>query len=288
MKIDGRTIAREFLENLRKRVENLKKKNISPHLVIILVGDDPASHAYVRQKEQKAKSIGVTTTTQHLSETITQEELLLAIQRYNNANNIHGIIVQRPLPDHIDSKAIGQAVAPQKDVDGFHSESTFILPLAEAALTVLEYIFTRSLLLQGVSFPEWLRSQNIVVIGKGETGGGPVIRTLRQRGVNVSIIDSKTPQPETVAKQADIIIAAVGKPDILHKEMIKQGAIVVGVGMHRGEDGKLHGDYKEKDVQSIASFYTPIPGGIGPVNVAMLLYNLVIAAEKFTRPEEKR
>lgn len=292
MRIDGRAIAQNLLQKLSERVTRLKKNGIHAHLVIILVGDDPASHAYIRQKELKAKSIGVTTTTQHLSETITQEELLLAIKRYNNANNIHGIIVQRPLPDHIDSKAIGQAVAPQKDVDGFHSASKFQMPIAQASLEILKHIaLSRSNLdshSQGVTLTEWLKEKKIVVIGKGETGGKPVTQALRQKGINVTIIDSKTEHPEKTLENADIVISAVGTKKVLKSRELKKGVILIGVGMRREKDGKLHGDYEEDDVRDVASFYTPVPGGIGPINVAMLLYNIVIAAEKFTPPQEKR
>lgn len=288
MRIDGKAIAEEIFEKLKKRVQLLDKRNIIPTLVIILIGENPASVAYVRQKVLKAKQIGAEALEYKLPSDISEEKLLLLLTKLNFSKEVHGVIVQRPLPSQIDEKVIDEAVDPQKDVDGFHSETTFTMPLAAAVLKVLEHIFIRCHLAQGGTFPnkkprasfnKWLKSKNIVVFGKGSTGGRPMIEALKRREANVMVVDSKTPNPEEISKQADIIIAAIGRPNIIKPSMIKQGAILIGVGMHRGEDSKLHGDYNEEGIKDIASYYTPIPGGIGPVNVAMLLENVVIACE---------
>ena len=307
MKIDGRAIAQEIFTDLTKRVEKLKEKDIIPHLVIILVGSDPASAAYVKQKELKAESIGAKATTIHLPKEISQHELLATIQQWNNDNNTHGIIVQQPLPSHIDVKQITQAVAPQKDVDGFHTNSPFTLPLAEAVMKILQTVYkfesqisnletntnnqntkhfehssldiVSDLGFRDSDFLFWLTSKNVVVIGKGETGGGPIITTLKKLGVSPTIIDSKTTDPKSITKQADIIICAVGRGTTLTADQIKNGVTVISVGLHKGEDGKLHGDYEERDIEAIAAYYTPTPGGVGPVNVAMLLENVVTASE---------
>ncbi|MBI1982336.1 MAG: bifunctional 5,10-methylenetetrahydrofolate dehydrogenase/5,10-methenyltetrahydrofolate cyclohydrolase [Candidatus Levybacteria bacterium] len=278
MRVDGRAIAQSILDDLKNRRENLKKKGVTPHLVIILIGNDPASHVYVRQKELKAKEIGVKVTLVNYESRITNQELITTIEQWNNDNNVHGIIVQRPLPKHIDSEQIAQAVDPKKDVDGFHPESKFEMPLSIAVLCILEHIFSSSKK-SSHNFINWLKEKSIVIIGKGEAGGKPIINKLRTLGVQPLIIDSKTTNPEVIIKKADIIISAVGKPNIVRSEIIKKGTILISVGLYKGGDEKLHGDYNEEKIKDIASFYTPTPGGVGPVNVACLLENLVIAAE---------
>lgn len=300
MRVDGKQIAANIFEELKQRVGELKKKNIVPHLAIILVGNDPASEAYVRQKKLKGEEIGAKVTVHSLSAAISQQKLLSTIEQLNNDNNVHGIIVQRPLPDHIDPALVNQSVDPKKDVDAFHPETKFEMPLAKAVLKILEKIYDETKgtqetketnakstsvstkLVPSVSFNpflNWLKSKNIVVMGKGETGGGPTIELLKKMGIEPQVIDSKTQNPNEITKQADIVICAVGKSGVLNPQALKQGAILIAVGMFRGKDGKLHGDYEEANVRDIASFYTPVPGGIGPVNVAMLLKNVLKASE---------
>lgn len=282
MKIDGKQITNTILEELKANVKKLQEKNITPNLAIILVGDNPASLAYVRQKDLKAKNIGIKTTILHLSNKTSQKDLIKAIEQFNDNNNVRGIIVQQPLPKNINTKTVVLAIDPKKDVDGFHPKSKFEMPIALAVLKILE-IITRSLLalgLQNLSLSSWLKNKNIIIIGKGETGGKPIINALRKLGVQPLIIDSKTQNPQSITKKADIIISAVGKSNIVKKDMIKNGVILISVGLHKGIDGKLHGDYNEDEIKNIASFYTPTPGGVGPVNVAMLLKNLIETAKK--------
>lgn len=282
MRIDGREIAKEIFEDLKKRVGELAKKNIIPHLVIILVGQDLASQAYVRQKELKAAEIGAKATVVNYELGITNHELLSTIQQLNNDNNIHGVIVQRPLPAQIDEHAVDNAVVAQKDVDGFRDDSLFLPPLGIAVYKILENVYAST---RGADarkpqgFVKLLQSKKIVVLGKGKTGGKPVAQVLNQREIPFTVVDSKTPNPDQVTKKADIIISAVGKQKTITKENIKQGTSLIGVGMFKGQDGKLHGDYEEEDIKDVASMYTPVPGGVGPVNVAMLLENVVIAAQ---------
>ncbi|MBI2190092.1 MAG: bifunctional 5,10-methylenetetrahydrofolate dehydrogenase/5,10-methenyltetrahydrofolate cyclohydrolase, partial [Candidatus Levybacteria bacterium] len=211
MRVDGRAIAQSILDDLKNRRKNLKKKGVTPHLVIILIGNDPASHVYVRQKELKAKEIGVKVTLVNYESRITNQELITTIEQWNNDNNVHGIIVQRPLPKHIASEQITQAVDPKKDVDGFHPESKLEMPLSIAVLRILEHIFSSSKK-SSHNFINWLKEKSIVIIGKGEAGGKPIINKLRTLGVQPLIIDSKTTNPEVIIKKADIIISAVGKP----------------------------------------------------------------------------
>ena len=316
MKIDGQQIAAKILLGLKIRVEKLKEKGIIPHLAIILVDSDPASLAYVNQKEIKGKIIGAKITVKHLSYQITKSSLLSTMNQFNNDNNVHGVIVQRPLPSRIDTKEISQTINLNKDVDGFLKDSKFNPPIALAVLRILEEIYWKksearnpksetnpndqisnnknvldfehsnfgivsSFDIRISNFVNWLKSKKIVIIGKGETGGQPVINMFKKMHAEPIIIDSKTTNPQALTKKSDIIISAVGKPDVVKPEMIKKGVILISVGLHKGEDGKLHGDYDEEKIKDIASFYTPTPRGVGPVNVAMLLENLITAAEKF-------
>lgn len=261
MKIDGKKIAQKILEDLKIKIQAL---NIKPHLAIILVGNDPASIAYIEQKDLKAEKIGAKTTIFNLESIIQNSELLTLINKLNNDNSIHGIIVQRPLPKQIDLRTISFAIDPKKDVDGFHPQSEFQPPISLAILEILK--------------SESLKPKNIVVIGKGEAGGQPIIQTFKKMGIEPTVIDSKTENPKALTKTADIIISAVGKPNVIKPNMIKSGVALISVGLHKGIDGKLHGDYEKNEIKNIVSFYTPTPGGVGPINVAMLLKNLIDSA----------
>jgi len=275
MKIDGRQISNKILQELKIKVGELKKKGIVPHLAIIIIGNDPASVAYVRQKELKAKSIGAQTTILKLNQQTSEADLLKIVKEWNINRNIHGIIVQQPLPGQINTRTITQAIDPNKDVDGFNFKSQFKMPIAMAVLEILKTISPNRL-------EKWLISKTIVIIGKGETGGKPIIEALRKLGIEPSIIDSKTEKPQEITRNSDIVISAVGKANIVSPEMIKQGTILIGVGQCR-ENGKIVGDYDEEKIKDIASFYTPTPGGVGPVDVACLLKNVVIAAENLIK-----
>lgn len=308
MRIDGRKIAAQIYEVLKKRIELLKKKHITPHLVVILVGNDQASHAYVGQKQKRGEEIGTMVTVQMYGEDTTTEQLLTEILKLNHDPLVHGIVVQQPLPSHIDAEKLIVNTDPKKDVDGFQIDSSFTPPIAEAAMKVLEEIYSSN---EGVlqsrttesrskessrlavypesnrrarsnnkGFLDWLSSKRVAVVGKGETGGAPIIAKIKKLGVLPRVIDSKTEDPLGVMQQADIIISCVGKSGIIQSDMLKKEVILIGIGMYRGDDGKLHGDYEEEEIKNIASYYTPIPGGIGPINVAMLLQNVLLAAER--------
>ncbi len=274
MKIDGRAIAQKLFESLKKDITRLKKKGIEPHLVIILVGDDPASISYVNQKKLKGEGIGCKVTVLNYEAGINlpagkagNQELFTKIQELNKDLTVHGIIVQRPVPQQINSNELDLAIDPKKDVDGFHPDSKFEPPIAEAVLEILKSLDIK------------LADKNITVIGKGQTGGGPIIQTLKRMGIKPTVIDSKTLNSKFIIQNSDIIISAVGKPNIISSEDLKQEAILISLGMHKEEDGKLHGDYDEKEIEQKAGFYTPTPGGVGPVNVACLLKNLIEAAK---------
>ena len=274
MKIDGRRISSGILQKLKIRVGELKEKDIVPHLAIIIIGNDTSSLAYVRQKELKAKSIGAQTTILKLNQQTSEADLLKIVEEWNTDRNIHGIIVQQPLPRQIDTRIITQAIDSKKDVDGFNSKSKFEMPIAMAVLEILKTISSNP-------FEKWLISKNIVVIGKGETGGKPIINAMYKLGIEPFIIDSRTKKPQDISKNADIIISAVGKANIVSPGMIRQDVILIGVGQYQ-ENGRVVGDYDEEKIKNITSFYTPTPGGVGPIDVACLLKNVVIAAENST------
>lgn len=277
MKIDGKQIAQNILDELQKRVDVLKKRGIIPHLVIILIGNDSASETYVRQKVKKGEEIGVKTSIYYLPFNTTQATLVGLLKKLNKDARVHGIVVQRPLPYEINQDEVDTIVDPQKDVDGFHKESRFQVPMVQAVLKVLDEV--KNQINPSIKLETWLNNKQIVMIGKGKTGGGPLIKYLRVINDKLKIVDSKTDKPDELTRKADIIVTAVGKPHIIRRNMIKKEAILIGVGMYKGDDGKMHGDYEEDEIKDIAGFYTPVPGGVGPVNVAMLLENVVKAVE---------
>ncbi len=282
MIVDGREIAREIFSDLKIRVEKLKEKGIIPHLHIITLTIDEASEAYVGQKGKKGGEIGARINVENLSPNIKTEELLRKIERLNNDQEVQGIIIQRPIPEHIDEGLIANSINPKKDVDGFHPQSKFSPPIAQAVLKILEKIYAST---PGVDvqkpqgFSNWLKNKKIAVVGRGVTAGGPIISALKKLGIEPEVITSKTDDRKEIMKNSDIVITAVGKPNIVKAENLKNGVILIGTGMYRGEDGKFHGDYDENEIKSIASFYTPTPGGVGPINVAMLLSNLIRSTE---------
>jgi len=271
IRIDGREIAGFLFGELSQKVAELKKKSILPTLAVILVGNDPGSVAYIRQKEKASQKIGARFRLNSLPINATEEEVQSIIEKHNTSHDVHGIIVQLPLPAHINSEKIVGRIHPNKDVDGFLPDSPFIQPVANAVLTILQFT-SRTVL------GEWLQSRNICVLGRGKTAGQPITAALEKRGVPVNVIHSQTPNPKELLKKADIVISCVGKPQVINSNDIREGVIVIGVGLHM-EDGKLRGDYNEEDIATKASYYTPTPGGVGPVNVACLWENVIRSAQ---------
>ena len=281
MLLDGRTVANHILTQLTQRVIYLEKDHgITPHLAVIKVGDDPATASYVSQKEKKGKEIGAVVSVYNHPDNISQEKLQQTIDFLKDDTSIHGIILQLPIPKHFDQQKLIASIPLAKDVDGFVPHSPFTVPIAAAIFKLLEIPCSKETIETGESYYEWLQSKNIVVMGKGPTGGLPIINELEKKDIKPFVIDSQTQHVSEITKAADIIITAVGKPNILMKDMVTKDTILLNVGMMRGDDEKFYGDYNEDDIKDIASWYTPTPGGVGPVNVACLLENVVIAAEK--------
>lgn len=262
MKFDGKAIADAMIEKL---AGDVREKNLNPTIAVLLVGDNPESLAYIRQKQKAVERIGGKFIFEQLPKTISQKELSARIDMYNRDNTTHGLVVQRPMP-----KGLTARVIPKKDIDGLETDSHFEIPIAMAVFTVLKNIT--------------IQQKNIVIIGRGETAGKPIAAAFAKKQCATSIIHSKTSNPNEILKTADIIVSCVGKEKVVTGDAIKPGAILISVGLWRDDKGKLHGDYEEEEVKNIASMYTPTPGGIGPVNIACLIQNLVKAASH-VRPE---
>lgn len=267
MKIEGRQIAAGILENLKPRVEELKDSGITPTLAIILIGNNESSKSYIRQKKLKADEIGVDIKLFHFEST-SQSELLELINKLNIDPLVNGVIVQRPLPLGINIEIVSRSIGPKKDVDGFNPQSEFDAPVAEAVFEILKNVGELD-----------LSKRKIVVIGKGETAGGPVIRLLLKQGLNPTVIDSSTINPQSLEKQADILISAAGKEGVFLPDVLSENMVLIGIGLFMGTDGKLHGDYEDGEVENRVKLYTPTVGGVGPVNVACLMKNLIKAAQ---------
>mgnify|MGYP001558079785 FL=1 len=289
MKIDGRAIAEQILNDLSIRVLRLKTQGVTPTLAVIQVGDDPGSTAYIRQKQKAAETIRAVLKHDKLPMHTTVQHVNTLIHTYNADPAIHGLIVQQPLPGTLERAGAALAnIILQKDVDGFIPNSPFQVPVALAVQKILEEIFHHSSFIihhstnktkknRNGHFTQWLKTQHIVVIGRGETAGKPIAEALSKQGCKVTVVHSRTREPDDAIRSADILISCVGKSHVVTKNNLKPGALLIGVGIWRDDEGRLHGDYEEDDVKDIVAAYTPTPGGVGPVNVACLMQNLVQA-----------
>lgn len=276
MRINGKELSDNILTDLKKQTEKL-------HLAIILVGNDPSSISYIRQKETKAEIIGIQTTVYRFEESASQKRIITLIKKLNASPGINGIIVQQPLPRKIDKNAVISAISAEKDIDGFRKDSKYDSPIVLAVDKILEYIFSSNKNMgkkDNHKYINWLAEKYILIIGKGSTGGKPIMDYFNKLHIKIHVMDTDTINKEKLFKRADIIISAVGKKSIIKPNMIKRGVILIGIGLHKARNGKLHGDFEEDKIKKIASFYTPTPGGVGPMNVAMLLKNLVQGAGK--------
>ena len=274
--ISGKEVAKSVREELKDEVLSLKGKGVIPGLTVILVGEDPASQIYVNMKAKACGEIGIQSQVIRLAESTTQEELLTEINRLNADNQVHGILVQLPLPKHIDETAVINAISPDKDVDGFHPINVGKLSIGEDTLLpctphgILELIRRTGTEIKG---------KNVVVIGRSNIVGKPVSMLLLRENATVTITHSKTTDLPSVARQADILVVAIGRPEMVTKEYVKPGAVVIDVGTNRLDNGKVVGDVQFDEVKEVAGYITPVPGGVGPMTITMLLKNTVEAAK---------
>ena len=276
--IDGKLVSANIREEIKKRTKVIKEKySRVPGLAAVLVGEDPASQIYVRNKRKSCADVGIYSEEHKLSESTTQDELLELINKLNNDVNINGILVQLPLPNHIDESNILSSVASDKDVDGFHpinaghlfeGKPEFIPCTPHGIIKMLEF------------YNIDIEGKNAVVLGRSNIVGKPAAILLLQKNATVTICHSRTKNLNHELKKADIIVAAIGKAHFVKKDMVKEGAVVIDVGINRLETGKLAGDVDFDQVQEIASFITPVPGGVGPMTITMLLWNTLISLEK--------
>ena len=273
--IDGKALAARFRQELKKKVEQLKTAGISPGLAVILAGDGQASQIYVRNKQRACAELGIKSWKYHLPENVAPEELIGLIKKLNTDPEVSGILVQLPLPASLDSAAVLDAVAPAKDVDGFHPLNLGLLTAGRPRVIpctpagVLELIKEAGVEIAG---------KECVVVGRSNIVGKPLSLLLLQEHGTVTVCHSRTRNLEEVCRRADILVAAAGRPGLIHGGMIKPGAVVIDVGINRDEQGKLVGDVDFASAVQKAGAITPVPGGVGPMTIAMLMKNTVAAA----------
>ncbi|WAA11421.1 bifunctional methylenetetrahydrofolate dehydrogenase/methenyltetrahydrofolate cyclohydrolase FolD [Fervidibacillus halotolerans] len=273
--IDGKEIARKKRKELEKRVIQLKGMGIYPRLAVILVGDDSASMTYVRNKQKACEEIGIESDVYHYEAETDEETILQKVEQLNQNPSVHGILVQLPLPKHIDSKKVILAIDPNKDVDGFHPINIGKRVLGERSLVPCTPLGIMVMLEEaGVS----IRGKHAVIVGRSNIVGKPIGQLLLDNDATVTFCHSKTENLRKYTLQADILIVAVGKPRFIRAEDVKEGAVVFDVGINRDENGKLCGDVDTVDVLPKVSQITPVPGGVGPMTITMLLANTIQAA----------
>lgn len=277
--LDGKQIAKEYRQRLKNQVNDLKEYGFTPKLSVILVGNDGASQSYVKSKKKAAEKIGMISEIIHLDESTSEEVVLSELNRLNNDDTVSGILVQVPLPKQVSEQKVLEAINPEKDVDGFHpinigklyiDEQTFV-PCTP--LGIMEILKHADINLEG---------KNAVVIGRSHIVGQPVSKLLLQANATVTILHSRTKNMNAHLKQADVIVSAVGQPGLVTKENVKNGAVIIDVGNTPDENGKLKGDVAYDEIKEIASAITPVPGGVGPLTITMVLNNTLLA-EKLRR-----
>ncbi len=274
--IDGKAVAAKIKSQIKTEVESLKAQGKTPGLAVIIVGNNPASRVYVNNKKKACEETGMYSVEYALSEETTEEELKALINKLNCDSKIHGILVQLPLPAHLDDKTVINTISPEKDVDAFHPVNVGKIMIGDYKLApctpagVMELIKETGLEISG---------KECVIIGRSNIVGKPQAMLMLQNNATVNVCHSKTKDLKEVVKRADIVIAAVGRAKMITADMIKPGAVVIDVGMNRDENGKLCGDVDFESVKEVASYITPVPGGVGPMTIAMLMKNTLTAGK---------
>ena len=275
MNIDGKMISLKRKDILKDKIKKLKQENKRiPQLVVVLVGDSQASHTYVRNKDSACAYVGMKSKVLSFDDTITQQQLIDVIEELNADESVDGILVQLPLPDHIDENAILTVIDPMKDVDGFHPSNIARLFLNQKTLVPCTPK-GMMVLLDEIGYD--LAGKEVVVVGRSHIVGKPVAMLCLQRNATITIAHSKTNDLKAVCKRADVLIAAIGQAKFFNRDYIKEGAVVLDVGINRDENNKLCGDVDYDDVKDLVSYITPVPGGVGPMTIAMLLENTLEA-----------
>ena len=275
--LDGKELAKKVRENLKVEVDGLKEKGINPKLAVIMVGDNSASAVYVKNKSNACKKVGIEFEEFLLPAETSEDELIELIQKLNQDDTVHGVLLQSPVPSHININRAFETISPDKDVDGFNAVNVGNLTIGrDCFVSCTPYGIMRMLEEYNIE----VAGKTAVVIGRSNIVGKPMLQCLLSKDATVTICHSKTQNLEEVVKRADIVIAAIGKPNFVTGSMIKEGAVVIDVGINRLEDGTLCGDVNYEEASQKASYITPVPGGVGPMTVAMLVENVVKAAKK--------
>lgn len=273
--IDGKEISKQIKDELKQKAAELKSKGVEVTLVVIQVGDDPASSVYVRNKKKGCEYVGIGSLSYELPGETTQEELLGLIRELNGRRDVNGILVQLPLPEHIDEDTVIRAIDPAKDVDGFHPQSVGALCIGQPGFVSCTPAGIIQLLKRsGVE----IEGKECVILGRSNIVGKPMALLMLRENATVTIAHSRTKNLKEVTGRADILIAAVGKPKMVTRDYVKKGAVVIDVGINRDENNKLCGDVDFADVEPVCSAITPVPGGVGPMTIAMLLNNCIESA----------
>jgi methylenetetrahydrofolate dehydrogenase (NADP+)/methenyltetrahydrofolate cyclohydrolase len=275
--IDGNALAARTRADVSRRVQALEARGITPGLAVILVGEDPASQVYVRHKVKDSEEAGLRSVLERHAATLSEAELLARIDALNKDPAIHGILVQLPLPKHIDAARVIESISPAKDVDGFHVASAGALVTGQPGFWPCTPYGCMKML-ESIGYE--LRGKHAVVIGRSNIVGKPMALMLLAKSATVTICHSATPDLGLFTRQADVVVAAVGKRNVLTADMVKPGAVIIDVGMNRNDEGKLCGDVDFAAVREVAGWITPVPGGVGPMTRAMLLVNTLEAAER--------
>lgn len=275
--LNGKELAQKLQQEMKQEVIDLKEKGLQPGLAVILIGEDPASQVYVRNKERAANNIGMYSVVYRLPETTSETDLIAKIEELNHDDKVHGILVQLPLPKHINEDLVLDTIDPAKDVDGFHpmnlgnlfAGKPTMIPCTPAGIMEL-------IKLSGID----LAGKNAVIIGRSNIVGKPMAHLLLQANATVTICHSKTKDLPKVAKQADVLVVAIGRANFVTADFVKEGAVVIDVGINRDENNKLTGDVKFDEVAPLTSFITPVPGGVGPMTITMLMRQTIDAAKR--------
>ena len=275
--IDGNALSKQLRTQVSERVAHLKSKGITPGLAVILVGDNPASQVYVRNKVKACEDTGMHSVLERYAASMSEADLLARVEALNQDPSIHGILVQLPLPDHIDAHKVIEAISPQKDVDGFHVASAGALMVGQPGFWPCTPYGCMKML-ESIGYN--LRGKHAVVIGRSNIVGKPMALMLLQQDATVTVCHSRTANLKDITLQADVIVAAVGKRNVLTADMVKPGAVVLDVGMNRNDEGKLCGDVDFEGVKEVAGYITPVPGGVGPMTITMLMVNTLESAER--------
>ena len=275
--IDGNALSKQLRAEVSQRAAALLARGITPGLAVVLVGENPASQVYVRNKVKACQDNGLHSVLERYPATLSEADLLARVDALNNDRSIHGILVQLPLPPHIDAQKVIEAISPAKDVDGFHVASAGALMVGQPGFWPCTPYGCMKML-ESIGYD--LKGKHAVVIGRSNIVGKPMALMLLQQSATVTICHSATKDLKAMTLLADVIVAAVGKRNVLTADMVKPGAVVIDVGMNRNDEGKLCGDVDFAGVKEVASYITPVPGGVGPMTITMLLVNTLEAAEK--------